>query len=552
MKILSNIKIKVWSCVWVALFAYIIATIATSVSNTRINETLTHIEEVHFPLALNGAKAFTLFKEQTKYYESALLTGDEAELIKANQLNDEISEALNELVLSLSHFHKNFYPRILALRDSYEDYFQMASEQYLTSLRSHDPFSYTKEMRRIGKVRDALRENFQRKAAALTETVSEEIGISKQAATNNTRLLQALFVAVLFIISIVINLMANRQLILPLKKLKKMIEDFASGRTIEKPQVCNENDEICSLALSFWDMTEQLNKISVSKEYADNIINNMSDSLIVLSPALVIQRVNQSTLNLLDYGESELIDQPVHRIFSREEESSTPQTLFDELLLGKSISGLEMTLKTSEGKYRPVLFSGTPLYQPDGTSIQAIVCLLNDISQLKKNVKEREISTNYDLLTNLPNRNLLLDRLQHSVYAAKRYQHQIAFFLIDVDLFSATETLGPEAVNRILQETATRLCQTVIETDTVARMKGSEFAILLNRIDGPHAAQIVAEKIMKKISQPFSIIEVAPVGASIGIALFPQDGIDGKALLKNADRAMHEAKSQGGKRYIFV
>jgi len=88
MKILSNIKIKVWSCVWVALLAYIVATIATSVSNTRINEKLSHIEEVHFPLALKGEKAFTLFKEQTKHYESALLTGDEDELIKANRLHD--------------------------------------------------------------------------------------------------------------------------------------------------------------------------------------------------------------------------------------------------------------------------------------------------------------------------------------------------------------------------------------------------------------------------------------------------------------------------------
>ncbi len=552
MKILSNIKTKVWSCVGVALLAYIIATIATSVSNTRINKALTHIEEVHFPLALKGEKAFTLFEEQTKHYESALLTGDEDELVKANQLNNKISTMLNELVLGASNHHKNFYPRILSLRDSYEDYFNIASEQYLATLRSSEPFSFTKEMQRISKVRDQLRADLQHKSVTLTKSVDQEIGIAKDTASNNTKLLQILFVAVLVIITTVINLMANRQLIKPLNKLKRMIDDFARGKTIEKPELYDKNDEIYSLILSFWDMTEQLKKISVSKNYMDNIINNMSDSLIVLSPSLTIHRINQSTINLLDAEENELINQPVQQIFSREEESSTPHTLFDELLQGKSITSLEMLIKTSRGKYLPVLFSGTPLYQADGSSIKAIVCLVRDIRQFKKDIAKREISINYDLLTNLPNRNLFLDRLQYSVSKGKRYQHQFALFLIDIDFFAdINETLGHEAGNHILKETAIRLLQSVRETDTVARMKGNEFSILLNRIDDVNAAQIVADKIIEKISQPFSFFETGAVGVSIGIALFPPDGIDGKSLLRNASLAMDEAKSQGGKRYIF-
>ncbi|MCB2183783.1 MAG: diguanylate cyclase [Desulfobulbaceae bacterium] len=552
MKILSNIKTKVWSCVWIALLAYLFATIATSISNSRINTVLTHIEEVHFPLSLKGERAFTLFKEQTKHYESALLTGDEDELVKANQLNDEIASLLNELIQTTSRSHKNFYPLLLSLRDSYEDYFLIASEQYLAALRSPDPFSITKEMRRIGKVRDQLRADFQRKSLMLTETVVQEIGNSKQSATNNSRLLQALFVAVLVIITIVINLIANRQLILPLKKLRQMIENFARGKSIERPEICDENDEICTLARSFWDMTEKLKKISVSKDYVDNIINNMSDSLIVLSPSLTIQRINQSTKILLDYEENELLDQPIQQILSRDEESSTPQTLFNELCMGKSISSLEMTFKTNTGNHLPVLFSGTPLYDPDGSSIQGIVCLIRDISQFKKEIKKREIRINYDPLTNLPNRNLFLDRLHQSVGEAKRYQQKIAFFIIDIDLFSSiNETLGHETGNQILQEAAERLKKSVRETDTVARMKGDEFAVLLNRINGPDDADIVARKIIENISQPFPFFGTEIIAVSIGISLFPKDGVDGNTLLKNADCAMYEAKSQGGNRYLF-
>ena len=551
MKILSNIRAKVWGCVIIALIAYLFATISSSVSNTRLASNLTHIAEVHFPMALKGEKVLTLFKEQTEHYENGLLTGDEDEILKANNLDREISKLLDELVNITSSRHKEFYPRLLALRDSYEDYFGLASEKYLKALHSAEPFSSVHELRRIGKLREVLSNDFLLKSRNLTETVVHEIENEKLKATNNTQLLHALFLIVLVIITIVINLVANRQLIMPLKKIKAMIDNYSRGKNIPLPESSDEGDEINSLALSFWRMTEKLEKISVSKNFTDSIIQNMSDCLIVLSPSLKIKKINRSTTHLISYSEKDLIDLPVRDIISPSGESPFIQTFFDELLQGKSISNFEMTLQAKSGDTIPVLLSGAPLYQENG-AVEGIICLARDIRQFKEEVKKREIRINFDELTNLPNRNLLLDRLKQGLNEAKRYQRTMAFLLLTIEFCAdENELLAVEEENLIIQETARRLCHCVRETDTVARMKENEFAIILSKLGRPEDAELVAQKIIDEVSSPLTAPGTGRLCASIGITFHPTDGSTTTKLIKNADIALQQAQVQGGDCFVL-
>jgi diguanylate cyclase (GGDEF)-like protein/PAS domain S-box-containing protein len=551
MKILTNIRTKVWSCVSVALLAYLVATITASLANMRITESLTVLEAIHFPLALKGEKVYTIFTEQTKNFENGLLTGELAELDKAKQHHVELIALLNEMVHTAASRDLNFYTQLLTLRDAYEDYFNLAAEQYLLMSHSTDPFAETQQMLRLGKLREELEAEFEKMTGQLSATVINEIKNNKQRTSSSSRLLYTLFVAVLLVITLFINLLANRQLITPLKKLREMIDGFARGKPIEKPQICNKGDEICSLALSFWNMTEELKKISVSKDYLDNIINYMSDSLLVLSPTLIITRVNQSTLNLLSYQEEDLLHQPARRIFSEYGAMATIQTIFEELLQGKSITNLEIMLRTSDNRHIPVLFSGTTFYTASGKA-EGIICLARDIRELKEDLKNKENLANYDTLTHLPNRNLLQDRLSHGQTMARGSGRPMALLLLDVDHFSTIiETRGQAAANLILQETAKRFLQSVRETDTVARMKRDQFAIVLTNLNDRQDAELVAGKIIKEISLPFSAAGPERIGISIGIAFFPDDGNDGSTLLRHADRAMHEAKKQGGNRYVF-
>ncbi|MBI5557154.1 MAG: diguanylate cyclase [Deltaproteobacteria bacterium] len=554
MKLLTNIRAKVWSCVSIALVAYLLATIATSICNVRTTESLTRLEEINFPLALKGEKAFTLFNEQTKSFETCLLTGEADELAKAKLHHEEISALLNGLAQTASGHDLGTYPQLLALRDSYEDYFNLAAEQYMQAYRTPDPFEHTQQMLRIGKIRGRLTASFERISTQLTETVIDEIKDNKVRTANNSKLLIILFVVVLIVITMAINMLANRQLIIPLQKIKEMIDNVARGKVIEKPQICHEGDEICSLGLSFWNMTEELKKISVSKDYLDSIISYMSDSLIVLSPALVITRTNQSALNLLSYKEEDLLNLPVQNIFSEYGAAATFQTIFEELLQGKSITNLEMMLRTSDNQHIPILFSGATFYNTSGR-MEGIICLARDIRELKEELKNREALSNYDPLTHLPNRNLLQDRLSHTIRGAKRSSMTIAVLLLDLDLFSAViSTKGHETGNLILQETARRLQMSVRETDTVARMKRDQFAIILTSLSSQKDAELVSGKILKEISKPFQTFGAEPISISIGISFFPaEDGGEGDSntLLKSAEIALYEAKKHGGNRFIL-
>ncbi|MEW6288462.1 MAG: diguanylate cyclase [Thermodesulfobacteriota bacterium] len=545
MKILKNIRAKVWSCVAIALLAYLVATIATSIANIRITDSLTSLEEIHFPLAMKGDRILTLFNEQTKNFEGGLITGEADELVKAREHHEEMSALLNDMVRTASSQKLSFYPQLLTLRDAYEDYFNLAADQYTQMPRGSDLFEHSQQLLRIGKARERLMASFTETTGQLTGTVVNEIKNNKVRAASNSRLLHLLFIAVLLVVTLAINVLANRQLIIPLQSLKEMIDNFARGKTVDKPQLCEKGDEICSLTLSFWDMTEELKKISVSRNYLDNIINYMSDSLLVLSPTQAITRVNQSTLNLLAYNEEELLNRPASHIFSEYGTGATIQTIFEELLQGKSITNLEMMLRTRDNIEIPVLFSGTTFYTTSGT-VEGVICLARDIRELKGDLGNRETMSNFDPLTHLPNRNLLHDRLNLTLRLAKRSQKLLALLLIDLDLSSAIIDTGDETGKLILQETAKRLRQSIRETDTVARMKHDQFAVIVTNLNDQHDAKLVAGKIMKNISLPFHIAGTDDISPSIGIAFFPADGSDGSTLLRNADTALSAAKREEG------
>ncbi|WP_137886646.1 diguanylate cyclase domain-containing protein [Pseudomonas sp. 2FE] len=157
----------------------------------------------------------------------------------------------------------------------------------------------------------------------------------------------------------------------------------------------------------------------------------------------------------------------------------------------------------------------------------------------------------YDQLTNLPNRALLHDRLRTALARARREQGRLSLLYLDLDKFKqVNDTFGHAAGDRLLQEVANRLKQCVREADTVARIGGDEFVVLLESIQVPEHASIVAEKIRSALNQPLDMeghsLHILP---SIGVALYPEHGDEEKQLLKHADEAMYFAKKNGGNRF---
>jgi diguanylate cyclase (GGDEF)-like protein len=153
----------------------------------------------------------------------------------------------------------------------------------------------------------------------------------------------------------------------------------------------------------------------------------------------------------------------------------------------------------------------------------------------------------HDMLTSLPNRSLFTDRLQQMLVQAKRSNLLGALLFIDLDKFKPiNDTLGHNIGDLLLQEIAQRLLASVRESDTVARIGGDEFVVLLPVIEATADAGTVAEKIRLTLALPFQICEhKIQIGCSIGIAVYPEHGEDEADLLKNADTAMYQAKQNG-------
>ncbi len=184
-----------------------------------------------------------------------------------------------------------------------------------------------------------------------------------------------------------------------------------------------------------------------------------------------------------------------------------------------------------------------------------------DITDQQRAEDRARFLTRYDGLTELPNRRSFRDHLDSSLISAVRQDRHVAILLIDFDRFNRiNDTLGREAGDRALQEMARRLSSHLRqsakvrapESDFLARLSGDEFALLLGDLRSPRDASLVAERLQALISQPLSLSGTEVVlTVSIGIAAFPEDGIDGETMLKNAEAALYSARAKGGDGFLF-
>ncbi|MDX6751549.1 diguanylate cyclase [Geminicoccaceae bacterium 1502E] len=153
-----------------------------------------------------------------------------------------------------------------------------------------------------------------------------------------------------------------------------------------------------------------------------------------------------------------------------------------------------------------------------------------------------------DELTGLANRSLLRDRLQRALAGARRHGTSVAVVVLDLNGFKAVnDRLGHGAGDELLRQVGQRLCARLRETDTVARMGGDEFALVLENLARPEHAAIVVRKVLDAMAAPLPLTDgVAEISASLGVAVYPDDGAEPAVLLRKADRAMYEAKAEGG------
>jgi two-component system CheB/CheR fusion protein len=186
-------------------------------------------------------------------------------------------------------------------------------------------------------------------------------------------------------------------------------------------------------------------------------------------------------------------------------------------------------------------------------NIRNYVRVFTDISLLKETQQKLEQLASLDSLTGLPNRRLLHDRLEQAARRAQRNKKEMAVMFIDLDGFKkVNDTLGHDVGDLLLRQVALRLQKCVRLSDSIGRLGGDEFAIILEDTRQPADAMIVGERILAAFALPFVLDgHRVTATASIGIAIYPEDGMAPAELLKNADVAMYRAKQAGRKQFKF-
>ncbi|BCR05956.1 hypothetical protein DESUT3_30250 [Desulfuromonas versatilis] len=201
---------------------------------------------------------------------------------------------------------------------------------------------------------------------------------------------------------------------------------------------------------------------------------------------------------------------------------------------------------------RPCWFMGRVTRFSDQGPMRIVVAHDN-VTELMQAEKAIQQLAYYDLLTGLPNRLLLQDRLGQALAQAKREREMLAVLFLDLDRFKIiNDTLGHAAGDRLLKTVAERLNACVRKSDTVARLGGDEFVVILPAVGHTEDPTLIAEKILHTLSRPFHLEgQKLFTSTSIGIAMYPADGPDAEALVKNADLAMYQAKEEGRNTFRF-
>ncbi|MCO7517731.1 EAL domain-containing protein [Pseudomonas guariconensis] len=288
---------------------------------------------------------------------------------------------------------------------------------------------------------------------------------------------------------------------------------------------------------------------------AATVFEHSTSAILITDPAGYIVQANEAFSRVSGYAVSEVLDQLPGMLTVDEQQDAHLRYVLKQLHQRGSWEG-EVWLKRRNGEPYPAWVGITAVLDEEG-DLASYVCFFTDISERKASEQRIHRLAYYDALTHLPNRTLFQDRLHTALQQAERHKAWVVLMFLDLDRFKPiNDSLGHAAGDRMLKDMAQRLLACVDDDDTVARMGGDEFTLLLqpraSREMALNRAIHVAENILGSLVRPF-VLEGREffVTASIGIALSPQDGSELSQLMKNADTAMYHAKERGKNNFQF-
>lgn len=334
-------------------------------------------------------------------------------------------------------------------------------------------------------------------------------------------------------------------------KVDGFVEIFKKNQLLAQ-QARNLAKKTKELEKAYDDLSKITSELRKSEVLANVIIETSLDSMIILNEDGIILKVNPAVEHMFNYDEKEIVGDPISRLFSCEQSMKYINGILSSIQFVDTLTShdrlKEVYATRSDGTLFPAEIQIGKRYVEDQN---IVACTIRDITKQKQDQEMIQHMAYHDSLTELPNRRLFNDQLTVLLNQAKKMNQPLALMYLDMDRFKyINDSLGHIIGDQVLQAIAKRLKECVRDGgDFIARIGGDEFNLLLPSTNRENALEL-AETILSAFKKPFHIdnYEIF-ITTCIGISIFPYDGEDALALMKNADTALYRAKEQGKNEY---
>jgi diguanylate cyclase (GGDEF)-like protein/PAS domain S-box-containing protein len=287
-----------------------------------------------------------------------------------------------------------------------------------------------------------------------------------------------------------------------------------------------------------------------ARRFASEIIDNAGEGIVVYDGELRYVLWNRFMEELTDLRERDVVGRPALEVFPHLRDQQV-DAMLRRALDGETVATPDIHYYIPSTSRRGWVSSVYRPHRDEHGAVIGVIGLVRDITERKTAEQQIEYQAYHDALTGLANRRLFQEHLSLALALAQRRQKFVAVLFLDLDHFKVVnDSLGHSVGDELLRHVTRRLKDCVRDGDTVARVGGDEFTIVIQELSSRDEAEVVAAKVLRAVAEPLEVNgHQLYVTTSIGITVFPEDGEDAEAMLKNADTAMYQAKARGRNTY---
>jgi diguanylate cyclase (GGDEF)-like protein/PAS domain S-box-containing protein len=384
--------------------------------------------------------------------------------------------------------------------------------------------------------------------------IAEDLDVLGQKIEADTRYLLNLYlvltILVLFLTGI-IGMKLRSRLVREIRYIADTIRISQKNKQLNQLLTVTGDDEIADMANAFNNLILERTAAEGKLQLAAQVFSETHEGISITDPNGTIIDVNPAFCEITGYSHEEVIGNN-HNMLSSGRQSPEFYTNMWRILKEQGYWKGEIWNRKKNGELYAELLTISSLKGKDG-NVTNYVGFFSDITQSKQQQKSLELMAHYDVLTQLPNRILLIDRFSRATAHCKRQKTSLAVCFLDLDNFKpVNDRFGHDVGDRLLIAVAERITHNIREEDTVARLGGDEFVILLGNINADNPCEYLLERLIQSLSQSYDIDQkIINIGTSIGVTVYPQDDADIDTLLRHADQAMYQAKLAGKNVFRF-